>query len=82
MKHSALPRMYQIIQTMIDELGDDVTDAAVERAHGDVDFGGDEREILLQACTIILARRAELTKRAKNRYEPASDNVYAITAAR
>lgn len=65
---TALPRMFELLKTMIAVVGEEVVDAAVTRVSGDTEKaermlatladGGRDIQVLTEACAILIRRRA------------------------
>lgn len=66
---SPLPRMFEMLQTMIAAVGEEVVDAAVARVPDGTDEhervlatltnGGRDIQVLTEACAILIRRRSE-----------------------
>lgn len=65
-----LPRMFELLQTMIAAIGEEIVDAAVARTPADILErdrlvatlldGGRDTQILTEACAVLIRRRSLL----------------------
>lgn len=68
--YQPLPRMYELLQTMIAAIGEEIVDAAVARTPNDIVErerqlgtlldGGRDTQILTEACAVLIRRRSLL----------------------